>query len=174
MSGARTWAAIIKISCATGSGGFAIAMGWCRALSITSPSCGPAKSRVSCSPSSNARSTVADDENVAVFDDVVFALEAELAFVAGAAIAAEVDQRLPVDHFGADELLFEIGVDGAGGLHGRTVLGNGPGPAFVFAGSEKAHQSEQRVGSGDQALQARFLQSVAGEVVALLFAGQLG
>src|ERR1039458_328851 len=34
-----------------------------------------------------------------------------------AGIAAVIHQRLPVHHFGADELLFEIGVDGAGRFH---------------------------------------------------------
>ena len=58
-----------------------------------------------------AKSAVADDQDVAVFDDVLLALQAELAFFASAGVAAEIDQRLPVHHFGTDELLLEIGVD---------------------------------------------------------------
>src|ERR1035437_925419 len=85
---------------------------------------------------------VADHQDVAVFDDVLLAFQTELAFVAGAGIAAEIDQRLPVHHFGANELLFEIGVNRAGGFDRRAVHGNGPGAALVFSGGEEAHQAQ--------------------------------
>ena len=56
---------------------------------------------------------VPDHQDFAVLDDVLLALQTELTLVASAGIAAEIDQRLPVHHLGANELLFEIGVNGA-------------------------------------------------------------
>ena len=66
--------------------------------------------------------TVPDHKNVAVLDDVLFAFQAQQAFFAHARVAAMIDQRLPVHHFGADELLLEIAVDGAGGLLARVLF----------------------------------------------------
>src|ERR1035441_7915013 len=86
--------------------------------------------------------TVADHQDVAVLDDVFLALQTELALVASAGIAAEIDQRFPVHHFGANELLFEIGVNNAGGLHRSAVHGDGPGAALVVSGGEEAHRAQ--------------------------------
>src|ERR1035441_8298363 len=90
----------------------------------------------------SAVSTVPDHQDVAVLDDVFLALQTELALVASAGIAAEIDQRFPVHHFGANELLFEIGVNGARCLDRGAVHGDGPGAALVFSGGEKAHQAQ--------------------------------
>src|SRR5690349_18637389 len=86
---------------------------------------------------------MADDEHVAVLDDVLFAFQPQLALVARARVAAQIDHGLPVDDLGADELLLEVGVDGARGLDRRAVHGNGPGAALVLARGEKTHQAEQ-------------------------------
>src|ERR1035441_9917097 len=86
--------------------------------------------------------TVADHQDVAVLDDVFLALQTELALVASAGIAAEIDQRFPVHHFGANELLFEIRVNGAGCFDRGAVHGDGPGAALVFSGGEEAHQAQ--------------------------------
>ena len=44
--------------------------------------------------------------------------------------------------------------------------GNGPGAHFGLARGQEAHQTQQRVGGRDQALQRRFLQSVARQIFA--------
>ena len=54
-----------------------------------------------------------------------------------------IHQRLPVHYLGANELLFEIGMDSAGGLHRGGVHGDGPGAALVLAGGQEAHQPQQ-------------------------------
>jgi len=53
-------------------------------------------------------------------------------------------------------------------------MGIGPGAAFVFTGGEEAHQAEQRIGGGNQPLQAGFLEAVAGQVIGLLGGRQFG
>src|SRR5262249_21152786 len=50
-------------------------------------------------------------QHIAILDDVLLAFEAKLALIPRARIAAQVDQGLPVHHFGANELLLEIGVN---------------------------------------------------------------
>ena len=51
---------------------------------------------------------------------------------------------------------------------------NGPGAHFGFAGGEKRHQAQQRVGRRDQPFQPGFLQAVAGQILARFFGRQLG
>src|ERR1700686_2012362 len=70
---------------------------------------------------------VPDHQNISILDDIFLAFEAQQAFLADARITGMVDQRLPVHHFGPDELLLEVAVDRAGRLHSSAVHGNGPG-----------------------------------------------
>src|ERR1700733_11103080 len=68
-----------------------------------------------------------EEEDVAVFDDVLFALGAEAAgFFDGflAAGRAEVGGGVAV---GLDEPLFEVGVDAAGAARGFGAAADGPG-----------------------------------------------
>ena len=60
-------------------------------------------------------------EDVAVLDDVFFAFLAHLAGVLARLLAAQFDEALIGDGFGADEAAFEIGVDGAGGFGARAL-----------------------------------------------------
>src|SRR4051794_12497841 len=78
------------------------------------------------------RLAVPDHEYVAILDDVLLAFEPQLTLVPRARVAAQVYHRLPIDHFGADELLLEIGVDGARRLHRGALHRDGPGAAFVL------------------------------------------
>src|ERR1700722_17121724 len=78
--------------------------------------------------------TVPDHKHVPVLDDVLFAFQAQEAFFAHTRVAAMIDQRLPVHHFGSDKLLLEIAVDGACGLLGGAMHRDGPGPDFGLAG----------------------------------------
>ena len=67
--------------------------------------------------------SVPDHEHVAVLDDVLFSFQAQQAFFAHAGIAVVLHQRLPVDHFGADELLLEVAVDRARRFHAVLFIG---------------------------------------------------
>src|SRR5262245_58486733 len=63
----------------------------------------------------------AEVDDVAVLDDVLLALEAQLAGLAALGLAAVVDEVLVVGHLGADEAAFDVAVDLAGGAHGRRA-----------------------------------------------------
>src|SRR5437762_7114368 len=86
---------------------------------------------------------VADHQHIAVLHDVLLAFEAQLALVARSGVAAQIHQGLPIHNLGADELLFEIRMDGAGRLDRGTVHRNGPGAAFIFSSGEETHQAKQ-------------------------------
>ena len=78
-----------------------------------------------------------DVHHIAVLHDVVLAFEAQSAFGAGVGFGARFEQLVPANRFGADEVFFQIGVDGARGFDRAGADGNCPGAAFVFAGGEK-------------------------------------
>src|ERR1035437_6706842 len=82
-------------------------------------------------------SAVPDHQHIAILDDVLFAFQLEQSLFAHAGVAAQIHQRFPVHHFGADELLLEIGMDRARGPHRGGVHGDGPRPAFVLAGGQE-------------------------------------
>jgi hypothetical protein len=54
---------------------------------------------------------VPDVHHVAVLHDVVFAFEPQRAFGAGIGFGAGFEKLVPADGFGADEMLFQVGVD---------------------------------------------------------------
>ena len=74
--------------------------------------------------------------NIAVFDFVAFAFEADLAFFLGGGGRAGGNQILPIDNFNGNETVFEVRVDFARGLRRQSAFGNGPGARFVFAGRQ--------------------------------------
>ena len=64
-----------------------------------------------------------DMHHVAILHDVVLAFETQCAFGAGVGFGAGFQQLVPADGFGADEVLFQIGVDRAGGFDGAVLTG---------------------------------------------------
>src|SRR5262245_30248444 len=117
---------------------------------------------------------VPEQDDVALLDDVVLALEAYLSFFARGAEAAGGEQVVPADDFGADEAFFNVAVNGPGSFDGVRTLMDGPGPDFGFAGGEKRRQAHQIVGRVDQAVEARLLKAVGGEKLACFFVVHLG
>ena len=75
--------------------------------------------------------------HVAILHDIVFAFEPERALGTGVGLGAGFEKLVPADGFGADEMFFQIRVDGAGRFLGAGVRGDLPGAAFVLAGGEK-------------------------------------
>src|SRR5215472_12205474 len=61
---------------------------------------------------------MANMQDVAILHDVVFAFKAQGAFAAGVGFGAGFEKLVPTDRLGADEVFFQIGVDGAGGFLG--------------------------------------------------------
>src|SRR4051812_29978182 len=69
--------------------------------------------------------------HVAVLDDVVLALSPHLAGFLGAAFAAQLDEVVEGDGFGADVALLEVGVDDAGRLGAGVADVDGPGAGLL-------------------------------------------
>src|SRR3984885_5135688 len=93
-----------------------------------------------------------EEENVSVFDDVLFALGAEEAgFFDGllAAVLEEVGRGVTV---GFDETLFEVGVDDAGCARGLGAAADGPGADLLDACGEVGDEVEEAVGGVDEAV----------------------
>src|SRR6185312_9911331 len=86
----------------------------------------------------------ADRDDVAVLDDVITALDAEDAFVAGGNVAATLDQLGPADRLGFDEGFHDLGVDRAGGLEGGGAAVEGTGDRLLaLAGGEEGEQLQE-------------------------------
>src|SRR5262249_16920743 len=105
-------------------------------------------------------------DDVAVYDDVLLALEPELAGIARAGFAAERDVILGRDHLGADEAALEIGVNDAGGLWRPRAARHRPGVRLPGTGSEERDEVEQRIARADQAVEPGLVQTVRGEIFA--------
>ena len=75
--------------------------------------------------------------HVAILHDVLFAFQPQLAFGASVGFRARVQQRVPVDGFRANEMLFQIRVDCAGGVLRARSARHGPGAALVFTDGEE-------------------------------------
>src|SRR5262245_65918485 len=102
-------------------------------------------------------------DDVAVGDDVLLALEPELAGLARAGFAAERDGILGGDHLGADEAALEIGVDDAGGLRRPRAARHRPGVRLPESGGEEGNEWEQRIGRADEAIESGFVRYVSVE-----------
>ena len=56
-------------------------------------------------------------DDVAILDQVVFALQPQRALGPGFGLRACLQERIPADDLGSDKVLFQIGMNGAGSLH---------------------------------------------------------
>src|SRR5579863_1630096 len=114
---------------------------------------------------------------VAVLHNVLLAFEAKRAAGAGGGFRARVEQRVPADGLGADEVMLEVGVDGSGTLRGFGASGNGPGAALVFAGGEEADEAQQLIALADEADEAALMQTIAAQKIRgfrVVHLGELG
>ena len=66
-------------------------------------------------------SAMPDVHHVAVFHDVLFAFQAQRAAGARFGFGAGFQQLVPVDGFRANEVMFQIGVDCAGGIRRPSI-----------------------------------------------------
>src|SRR5262249_57457101 len=101
----------------------------------------------------------AEVDDVAVLDDVVFALQAHLAVIAACGHRSACDQRVVAHHFRTDEAPGDVAVDLTGGeLRGR-LPGDRPRAAFVLADGEERHVAEEIVGRANHPVEPRFGQA---------------
>src|SRR5258707_15000733 len=80
--------------------------------------------------------TVPYVHHVPILHDVVLAFEAEGAFGAGVCLGTRFQQLIPANGLGPDEVLFQIGVNGARAVLGPRILWDRPFAAFIFACGE--------------------------------------
>ena len=117
---------------------------------------------------------VADVHYVAVLDYVFLAFEAEGSAGAGGGFGAGIEEGIPAEGFGADEVVLEVGVDGACALRGFGAGGDGPGTALVFARGEEADEAEERVALADEADEAALVEAIGAEEFGGFFVVHLG
>src|SRR6266481_5100946 len=110
----------------------------------------------------------AEVKNVAVLDQVFFALGPHLAGLLGGLFAAAGYEILVGDGLGPDEAVFEIRMNDAGRFGGLGPASHGPGAGFLGPHSEKRNEVEQAIAGADDSGQARLLEPEGGEVIGLL------
>src|SRR5262249_223240 len=94
----------------------------------------------------------AEIDDVAVGDDVLLALEAELPGLADLGFGLEREQVLDAHHLGADEAALDVRVNLPGRAVGVRALLYRPGAALVGAGGEEADEVQQRERGADEAV----------------------
>ena len=95
--------------------------------------------------------------NVAVLNDIFFALDANLSGFAALAFAAKCNIVVILDNLGADEALLEVGMDDAGTLRGFTALDVRPRLNLLRSGSEIRFEVEKMKRRTNQSRHARLL-----------------
>ena len=109
-------------------------------------------------------------QHVAIGDDVFLAFQPQLAAIAGAGFAIQPDIVVIGDGFGANEPLFEIGVNDGGRLRRLGTARNRPGTRFLRTNSEIGDQMQQRVAGTDQTIETRLFEAERIEKFCALFA----
>src|SRR5574337_1614068 len=110
----------------------------------------------------------AEMHDVAVGDDIVLALEPELAGLPRARFAAKGHIVLVSDRLGANEAALEIAMDHAGRLGGLGALLDRPGARLLWARGEERDEAEGGVARADDAVEAGLAQADSGEIFLLL------
>ena len=96
---------------------------------------------------------MANVDDVAILDNVVFALHVELRSlpevdfggVTGTACGAGGQQLVALHHLGADEPPGQIAVDGVGSVHRRPAAADRPRAYLVLADGEETDETERLV-----------------------------
>ena len=78
----------------------------------------------------------AELNDVAVFDDVFFAFDAELAGFFGFHLGSQFDEVVVVDDFGCDKAALKVSMNDAGSLRCFRAFADGPGTGFLLARGE--------------------------------------
>ncbi len=95
-----------------------------------------------------------EEEDVAIFDDVLFAFGAEEALFFDGLLAAVDEEVVGGVAVGFDETFFEVGVNDACRAGGLGAAADGPGADLLYASGEVGDEVEQAVGGVDEAVEA--------------------
>src|ERR1700722_17298377 len=115
----------------------------------------------------------AEQQHVTVLDDVLLALDAQLARVARAGLAVQRDVVVVSDRFAGDEAALEVLVYDGGGLWRFGTRGDGPGARFFRTAGEISDQPQQIVAGANHPIQPRIMQAEAFEKFRLIGRRQL-
>src|SRR2546427_103366 len=103
------------------------------------------------------------EDDVAFLDDVLLAFETDLGSLFGSGDAAGGEEVVPANDFRANEALFDVAVNGAGGFDGGRAFVDGPGADFGLASGEELHEAHEIIRGTNQAVKAGFLQTIRSE-----------
>src|SRR5690606_4706994 len=112
-------------------------------------------------------------DHVAVLDDVLLPLDAQLALLAQRRLRAGLHPILPGGDLGPDEAPLEVGVDHAGGARRLPSGADGPGAGLLRTDGEEGAQAEELVARADELVQAGLAQSDRLEKARPLLGGKL-
>ena len=104
---------------------------------------------------------MAEGNHVAVGDQVLLALETQLAVVAARGERAAREQAIAGDDFGADEPFLDVAVDFACGGGGGRPFADRPGAGLQLSRCDVGDESEKGERFFDEAVQSRFFQAEA-------------
>src|SRR6185437_16838333 len=108
--------------------------------------------------SSRASIRKSEMQDVAIGNDIFLAFQPKLARIARAGFAVERNIVAIGDGFGANESLFEIGVDHAGRGRRLGAAMDGPGARFLRTHREIGDEVKQLVSGADQPVETGLLQ----------------
>jgi hypothetical protein len=111
--------------------------------------------------------------HVAVDDDVLLALEAQLAGGLHGGLGLVLLDGLVGHDLGADEAALEVRVDLAGRAGRLGAAADGPGAHFLLAAGEVRDHVQHGVAGADERVQARLGQLEAGQEVRAVLLGEL-
>ena len=97
-----------------------------------------------------------EQDDVAVFDNVVFAFHADKALFPGGGKGTQFQEGLVVDDFRLDKSPLKVAVDLAGCLRCLCADLDGPCTCLILAGGQKAHKAQRFVACFDQLVQTCF------------------
>ena len=97
--------------------------------------------------------------NITILNDVILAFDTHFTGFADGGFGTILNIVVVLDDLGADETLFEVGVDDTGTLRGLPACIISSGLHFHLSGGDEGLQIQQRIGFLNQAVHATFLQT---------------
>src|SRR5678815_4998724 len=97
--------------------------------------------------------------DIAVLDDIIFALKSELAGLFTFRLTAQNNKVIVSNHLGTDKSALDIAMNLPCSFTRGGSLGDRPGADLVFARRKKAYQIQQPVRRPDKSLPGRFLDA---------------
>src|SRR5204863_1172557 len=109
-------------------------------------------------PGRNALIVETEMHDVAVGDDILLALQPQLAGAARAGLTAQRNIVIICERPGADTTLLKVGMDDAGRGRAPGAAMDGPGTGFLRPDGEIGDEVEQLIAGADQPVETGFLK----------------